>query len=156
MTAISADDLEYELGKVVNMANEQVTVTAEISRPIKEVWSLWTEPEHVQKWNFASDDWCCPRATNDLRNGGSFNYRMESKDGSFGFDLEGVYTDVVDQQRIAFTMSDGRSVETTFAENGETVTVTTVFDAESENPVEMQRDGWQAILNNFRKYTEDR
>lgn len=156
MTAFSADDLEYELGTVVNMANEQVTVTAEISRPIKEVWSLWTEPEHVQKWNFASDDWCCPRATNDLRNGGSFNYRTKSKDGSFGFDLEGVYTDVVDQQRIAFTMSDGRAVETTFAENGETVTVTTVFDAESENPVEMQRDGWQAILNNFRKYTEDR
>lgn len=156
MTASSADDLEYELGTVVNMANEQVTVTAEISRPIKEVWSLWTEPEHVQKWNFASNDWCCPRASNDLRNGGSFNYRMESKDGSFGFDLEGVYTDVVDQQRIAFTMSDGRAVETTFAENGETVTVTTVFDAESENPVEMQRDGWQAILNNFRKYTEDR
>jgi uncharacterized protein YndB with AHSA1/START domain len=125
-----------------------------VAAPVEKVWQYWTQPAHITQWNFASDDWQCPRATNDLRPGGHMNVRMEAKDGSFGFDFEATYTEVITHKRIAYTMSDGRRAVTDFEAAGGNTNVTTTFDAESENPVDMQKDGWQAILNNFKRYTE--
>ena len=134
--------------------SERIQIEALVDRPPADVWALWNEPEHITNWNFASDDWCCPSAENDLRVGGRLCYRMEAKDGSFGFDFEGVYDEVVDYARIAFTMPDGRQVQTTFEAAAESTRVATEFDAEAENPADMQRDGWQAILDNFKHYAE--
>jgi uncharacterized protein YndB with AHSA1/START domain len=132
----------------------QVTVSATVNAPIDHVWKLWTAPVHVCRWNQASDDWHTPRAENDLRAGGSFIYRMEARDGSFGFDFGGTYERVTENELIEYSMSDGRNVRVTFQQEGDAVRITETFDAEDENPVEMQRDGWQAILDNFRKYAE--
>ena len=132
----------------------KVTVEATIKAPVEKVWKLWSTPEDIKKWNSASDDWHTPKAENDLRTGGSFSSRMEAKDGSFGFDFGGVYDEVVTHQLIAYTMGDGRTVKVTFAPNGNETRVTEIFDAENQNPVEMQQAGWQAILNNFKKYAE--
>lgn len=137
------------------MENQKVTIAAEIQAGIDKVWDRWTAPGHIVNWNFASDDWHCPSAENDLRVGGKYKARMEAKDGSFGFDFEAVYDEVIDKKRIAYTMSDGRQVITDFEDLGESTKVTTVFEAESENPIDMQRGGWQAILDNFKKYTEN-
>jgi uncharacterized protein YndB with AHSA1/START domain len=120
----------------------------------KKIWDYYTNPEHIIKWNFASDDWHCPKAENELKVGGKFKSRMEAKDGSFGFDFEGIYDDVVDHKKIAYTMPDSRQVITNFENLEGKTKVTTTFDAESQNSVEMQRTGWQAILNNFKKYVE--
>lgn len=106
-------------------------------------------------WNHASDDWHSPRAQNDLRPGGVFNYRMESKDGSEGFDFTGTYSEVVPLEKMAYTMPDGRSVTVLFTSDGSLTTVATTFDPETENSPDMQRAGWQAILDNFKKYTEE-
>ena len=134
----------------------RVTISAIINAPVEKVWNMWNEPQHVTQWNAASDDWHSPRAENDLREGGSFNYRMEAKDGSFGFDFAGVYDEVIPNEHISYTMGDGRSVATDFVSEGDTTEITSTFEAETENPVEMQRDGWQAILNNFKKYAESK
>lgn len=136
------------------MNTTKITVQAEVKTDPKKVWDYWTKPEHITKWNFASDDWHCPAAENDLRVGGKMKSRMEAKDGSFGFDFEAVYDEVIDQQKITYTMLDGRQAATSFEKNGNSTKLVIVFDAESENPVEMQRGGWQAILDNFKKYTE--
>jgi uncharacterized protein YndB with AHSA1/START domain len=136
------------------MSKTKITVEATVSADKKKVWDYWTKPEHITKWNFASDDWHCPRAENDLRAGGKFSSRMEAKDGSFGFDFGGVYDEVIDQKRISYTMGDGRQATTEFEGQGNKTKVTTTFDAENQNPVEMQRGGWQAILNNFKKHVE--
>lgn len=136
------------------MTTTKITIEATIAATPEKVWKYWTLPEHITKWNFASDDWCCPRATNDLKVGGTYSARMEAKDGSFGFDFDVVYDVVINQQKIAYTMGDGRQASTSFENiNGQTK-VTTVFDPESQNPVEMQQQGWQMILNNFKKYCE--
>jgi uncharacterized protein YndB with AHSA1/START domain len=129
-------------------------VEATVGAPTDKVWEFWNEPEHIVNWTFAADDWCCPSASNDLRIGGTYSARMEAKDGSFGFDFEAVYDEVIPRKRIAYTMADGRQATTTFQpmENG--TKITTVFDAENQNPVEMQREGWQAILENFKRYVE--
>jgi uncharacterized protein YndB with AHSA1/START domain len=137
------------------MSNSQIRIEATISAAPAKVWSYWTKPEHITKWNFAVPEWQCPKASNDLRVGGKYAARMEAKDGSFGFDFEAVYTDVVDQKKLAYTMPDGRKVTTTFEGQGSATKVTTVFDAEKQNPEEMQKSGWQSILNNFKKYTEE-
>lgn len=131
-----------------------ITISATINAPVEKVWTYYTEPEHLMQWNFASDDWMCPSATNDLRVGGTFTSRMEAKDGSFGFDFGGTYSEVVPNERIVYSMSDGRKVELNFSEQDGVTTVETIFDAEKENPEEMQREGWQAILNNFKKHVE--
>lgn len=136
------------------MHRTQISIGAVIAAPIDKVWQHWTEPAHITRWNFASDDWHCPRAANDLRAGGNMNVRMEAKDGSFGFDFEALYDEVVPHKRIAYTMADGRRATTDFVAEGTGTLVTTTFDAETENPIEMQREGWQAILNNFKRYTE--
>ena len=136
------------------MNNQKITIEASISASLEKVWSCWTEPKHITNWNFATDDWQCPSAENDLRVGGKYKARMEAKDGSFGFDFEAIYDEVIPQKKLTYTMPDGRVVTTSFEDQGEKTRVTTVFDAEGENPVEMQKNGWQAILNNFKKYVE--
>lgn len=133
----------------------KITIESVITANPKKVWDYWTEPKHITKWNFASDDWQCPKASNDLKVGGKYSARMEAKDGSFGFEFAAIYDEVVPQKKITYTMEDGRKATTTFEEmNGQTK-VTTTFDAEKQNPEEMQKNGWQAILNNFKKYTEE-
>ena len=122
--------------------------------PAPRVWACWTEPAHITRWNFASPDWQCPRASNELVVGGKYMARMEAKDGSFGFDFEATYNEIVPQARLVYTMPDGRVVQTTFEALGDATKVTTIFDAETQNAADMQRDGWQAILNNFKAHTE--
>lgn len=131
-----------------------ITVKTTVKAPAPKVWEYWTAPQHIMQWNSASPDWHTPSAVSDLREGGTFRSRMEAKDGSFGFDFGGTFTKVVPEKALAYTMSDGRAVSVTFEEKGETVDVTETFDAETENSVEMQREGWQSILNNFKKYAE--
>lgn len=130
----------------------QVTIEATIQASLEKVWSVWTSPEHIVKWNAASDDWHTTKAENDLRVGGRFLSRMEAKDGSFGFDFTGTYDEVVQYELIAYTMEDGRKVRVYFSQSGKSTKIVSVFDAEQENPVDMQRNGWQAILDNFAKY----
>lgn len=133
---------------------EKITVSAFVNQNIEKAWEAWTSPEHITKWNFASEDWQCPSASNDLRIGGSFNWRMEAKDGSFGFDFEGEYTNVVNHKIIEYKLGDERQVKITFEQVQDGILVTEVFDAETENPIEMQQIGWQMILNNYKKYAE--
>ncbi|HRF82558.1 MAG TPA: SRPBCC family protein [Flavobacteriales bacterium] len=132
----------------------RIIVSATVNKPVADVWTIWSDPKHITQWCAASDDWHCPKAENDLRAGGKFSSTMAARDGSFSFDFEGVYDDVQPHQRIAYTMADGRTCEIIFTQvNGGTL-VTESFDAETQNPVEMQRDGWQAILDRFKAYTE--
>ena len=133
---------------------EKITISAIIAAPLDKVWKNWTEPKHITQWNHASDEWHSPHATNDLRKGGKFLARMEAKDGSMGFDFEGTYDNVVEKQLIEYTMLDGRTVSVRFAEKTGATEVIETFDPESTNSLDMQRDGWQAILDNFKKYTE--
>lgn len=135
---------------------ERIIIKTSVKSPVHKVWELWTEPGHITKWNTASEDWHTPHAENDLRAGGRFLSRMEAKDGSFGFDFSGSYDKVTLHKEIDYTLDDGRKVEVTFKENKGETEITTSFDAESENPVEMQRQGWQAILDNFTKYAEQK
>lgn len=131
-----------------------VTIETTVDAPVQKVWDAWTEPEHIMQWNAASDDWHTPSATNDLREGGTFTSRMEAKDGSMGFDFGGTYTKVIEHKQIDYTMSDGRTVSVMFDEHDGHTHITETFVAETENSVEMQRAGWQSILDNFKKYTE--
>ena len=132
----------------------KVTVEATVNAPVEKVWKTWSEPQHITKWCAASDDWHAPKAENDLRTGGTFSTRMEAKDGSFGFDFGGVYDNVKKNELIEYTMGDGRTVQVTFSPSGDQTKIVETFDAETTNSVEMQRGGWQAILDNFKKYTE--
>ena len=131
-----------------------ITVEQIINAPVAKVWDYWTKPEHITKWCNASDDWHTPRAENDVRPGGSFVSRMEAKDGSMGFDFGGVYDDVKNHEYMAYTLGDGRKVKINFSANGNSTKVVESFEAENTHPEEMQRSGWQAILDNFKKYTE--
>lgn len=132
----------------------KITVQAAIQAPVEKVWTYWTEPHHITKWNQATDEWHAPRAENNLRVGGTFVTRMEAKDGSMGFDFGGTYDEVKQHEYIAYTLGDGRKVEITFIDQGNETKVVETFDAESTHPVEFQQAGWQAILDNFKKYTE--
>lgn len=136
------------------MSFQKVNIHAAVTAILKTTWESYTNPKHIVNWNFASNDWHCPSASNDLRVGGKFVSRMEAKDGSFGFDFEGEYIEVVNHAKIVYAMSDGRAVTVNFKENGDSTHVDVVFDAEGENSIDMQREGWQAILNNFKNYTE--
>jgi uncharacterized protein YndB with AHSA1/START domain len=134
-----------------------ITVQAVINAPVEQVWKLYNEPGHVMKWNNASNDWHTPRAENDLKVGGKFLYRMEAKDGSSGFDFDGAFEQVIANELIVYSISDGRKVEVTFTKDDNARTkMATTFEAENSNSIEMQRDGWQAILNNFKIYVETR
>ena len=133
---------------------EFLEVSAQILAPLSEVWTKWTQAAHVVNWNFAHESWCCPKAEVDFKVGGSSNYRMEAKDNSFGFDFEGRYTDVKTNECIEYVISDGRKVQILFEALNDETHITETFEAEEVHPTELQQDGWQAILNNFKRYTE--
>lgn len=133
----------------------KVTVEATVNATVEKVWKYWTSPEHICKWNTASPEWHTPRAENDLNVGGKFTSRMEAKDGSMGFDFWGIYDEVKTNELIASTMGDGRMLKVVFTSANNATKIEETFEAETENPLEMQRGGWQAILNNFKKYTEE-
>ena len=132
----------------------KITVEATVNATVEKVWRSWSDPQHIKNWCAASEDWHAPKAENDLRTGGTFSTRMEAKDGSFGFDFGGVYDNVKKDELIEYTMGDGRKVHVIFSPVGDQTKIVETFDAEATNSVEMQRDGWQAILDNFKKYTE--
>ena len=132
-----------------------LTVEAVINAPVAKVWECWTMPDHITNWNNASDDWHTPWAKNDLQAGGRFTSRMEAKDGSMGFDFGGVYDAVRTDEYIEYTMDDGRKVKVTFSAEGNATRVAESFEAENMHSLEMQQGGWQAILNNFKKYAEN-
>jgi uncharacterized protein YndB with AHSA1/START domain len=131
-----------------------ITVEATVNAPVEKVWKLWAGPEHITKWCAASDDWHAPKATNDLREKGKFSTTMAAKDGSMSFDFGGTYNTVKSNQLIEYTMDDGRKAKIVFTGSDNSTKVTETFEAESVNPIEMQRGGWQAILDNFKKYVE--
>lgn len=131
-----------------------ITVETTVIAPMEKVWEHFNTPEHIVKWNAASDDWHTPAAENDFREGGKSKTRMEAKDGSFGFDFEWTYTTIRQHEIIKFTLTDGRKVTVKFEETGNGVKVTETFEAEETNPVEMQQAGWQAILDSFKKHVE--
>lgn len=132
----------------------KITVETAVKAPLSRVWDAWSNPDDIRQWNAASGDWHTPRASVDLREGGKFTSRMEAKDGSEGFDFEGTYTRVVPQKLIEYRMSDGRTCAVEFREDAGRVVVRETFDAETENPAELQRQGWQAILDNFARHVE--
>jgi uncharacterized protein YndB with AHSA1/START domain len=132
----------------------KITIETEVAALPKVVWDVWVTPDHITKWNFAIDEWCCPRAEIDLRAGGRFKYRMEAKDGSVGFDFEGVFTKVAPQQSLHFELGDDRLVTIEFMQTAKGTRVAETFEAEDENSAEQQKQGWQCILNNFKKHVE--
>jgi uncharacterized protein YndB with AHSA1/START domain len=131
-----------------------ITISATINAPIEKVWKCWTTPEDIMQWNQASPDWHCPASAVDLKIGGKFSATMAAKDGSFAFDFWGTYDDILENELIMVTMGDGRKWKTTFASNGDITEVVESFEAENQNPIEMQQGGWQAILNSFKTHTE--
>jgi uncharacterized protein YndB with AHSA1/START domain len=134
---------------------QKITVSTWVNAPVEKTWKCFTEPDHITKWAFASDDWHAPRAEHDLRKGGRFLTAMAAKDGSVAFDFTGTYDNVDINKELAYTIDDGRKVKTTFESKNNGTQVTQTFEAESENPAEMQRGGWQAFLDNFKKHTEN-
>ena len=131
-----------------------LTVETTVNAPINKVWKYWTKPEHIMKWNNASDDWHTPKAENDLQAGGKFSSTMASKDGSQSFDFTGIYDRVEEPDLIEYTMEDGRKVKIMFTKSGELTEIKETFEAESSHSSDMQKAGWQAILDNFKKYIE--
>ena len=131
-----------------------ITVSCTVKSSIEKAWECWTLPEHLQQWNFASDDWHCPKASNDLRVGGKFTATMAAKEGSFSFAFEGTYSEVIPLQSIKYHIIDGREVSILFEVTPEGILITESFEAEKTHPAEMQQGGWQAILDNFKKYAE--
>ena len=134
---------------------ELIIVETTIAAPIEKVWNYFSSPEHIVNWNHASDDWFTPKAENDFKEGGSFNYRMEAKDGSMGFDFFATYSKIIPNESIEYTLGDGRHVEITFELEENRTKVTESFEAETFNSADLQKKGWQSILDNFKKYTEN-
>ena len=132
-----------------------ITVKTTVKAPIEKVWEFWTQPQHITQWNNASDDWHCPKATNDLRIGGKFNFTMASKDGKMSFDFEGEYSNIKEYSLIEYHIIDGRKVIINFEETNDGIAITESFEPENENSEELQRAGWQNIIDNFKKYTEN-
>ena len=134
---------------------EPIKIDITILSPVQKVWDLFIEPQHIMKWNFAHESWHCPKAENDFQVGGKLKTRMEAKDGSFGFDLVGIYDEIIPLEKIKYHLEDGRKVEIIFqSHNSQETKIDIVFDPESINPIEMQKEGWQAILDNFCHYAE--
>ncbi len=138
-----------------NPVVSSITVRTSTQESLEKVWDYWTSPEHIVNWNFASDDWYCPKATNDLKVNGSFNYTMAAKDDTMSFDFEGKYTEIENHKKIVYNIIDGRKVTISFnVLDGKTI-ITQTFEPENENTVDLQRSGWQAIMTNFKKYIEN-
>lgn len=143
-----------ELVKKLSEKPILITIETMVNAPVEKVWQNFTSPAHITKWNNASDDWHTPSAENDLRVGGKFTYRMEAKDGSFGFDFWGIYNEVTPNEYIGYTMGDGRIAKIYFSIEGSKTKIVETFEAETENSIALQKGGWQATLDNFKKYTE--
>lgn len=135
------------------MKQEKIIISACISADKQKVWQYYTDPSHITRWNFADPSWHCPRAENDLKAGGKYFARMEARDQSFGFDFEAIYTEINPEENFTYEFG-GRYARVEFAETNQGTEVTVSFDPETENPAELQKAGWQAILNNFKNYTE--
>lgn len=133
--------------------SETITVTATIKAETKKVWDFYTRPEHITAWNFADPSWHCPKATNDLRVGGKYLARMEAKDGSSGFDFEAIYTEMVPGKQFSYEFG-GRTATVVLKDLGAQTEITVTFDAENENSIELQKNGWDSILQNFKQYVE--
>jgi uncharacterized protein YndB with AHSA1/START domain len=133
---------------------EKITIETTVNAPVEKVWQMFSTPDDIVKWNSASDEWHSPRAENDLRTGGKFIYRMEAKDGSVGFDFTGIYDEVKAHESIMYTMEDGRKVQVSFKSSPNGTIVTETFDAENTHSIEIQKTGWQAILDKFKAYVE--
>ncbi len=136
------------------MGKDKITVNTSVNSPISKVWELWNGPEHIVKWNTATDEWHTPRASNDLKKGGKLIARMEAKDGSMGFDFEGTYDEIIPNELIRYKIADGREVSVSFSSEGNVTNISETFEAEETNSLEMQKNGWQAIMDNFKKYAE--
>lgn len=134
--------------------DKKVKISVDVNTPIERAWDTWTNPKHIVNWNFASDDWQCPSAINDVSDGGKFSWRMEAKDGSMGFDFEGTYTKVVPNELLEYDLGDGRPVSVRFEQKGDVTVLTETFQGEDTNTLEQQKQGWQCILNNYKLYTE--
>ena len=134
----------------------KITVETEVLALPVTVWDAWVTPDDITSWNFAIDEWCCPKAEINLVVGGKFNYRMEAKDGSIGFDFEGTFTKIAPNESIHFELEDNRAVTVEFTETANGIKVIETFEAEDENSAEQQKQGWQSILNNFKKYVESK
>ena len=131
-----------------------ISIEVLVNSSLQQAWIAWTSPDHIVKWNFASDDWHCPSAAVELQVGGQYSSRMEAKDGSMGFDFKAQFTQVIDQQRLEYVLEDDRKVTVEFLPSAKGVQVIETFEAESENSPELQRQGWQSILNNFKQHVE--
>jgi uncharacterized protein YndB with AHSA1/START domain len=138
------------------MQSNAITITTTVNAPIEKVWEYWNKPEHISRWAFASDDWMAEGKANDLKVGGTFLSVMSSKDKTQSFDFGGTYTAVEENKLIEYDMPDGRHVKNVFESTPQGVVITETFDPENENSLEMQRGGWQAILDNFKKYAESK
>lgn len=132
----------------------KIRIETSIHASVKKVWNACITPDDITQWNFATPEWCCPKAEIDLKPSGKFSYRMEAKDGSMGFDFDGEFTAVEEMSLIKFHLGDNREVEVNFTENGEALIATEIFEAEDENSAEQQKQGWQSILNHFKDYVE--
>ena len=150
------DKALVELKNLCEKPVKKITIQTNVNKPVQIVWECFTSPQMITQWNFADSGWHCPKAENDLKVGGRFVSVMAAKDGSYAFDFSGTYTKVEQNKLIEYIMDDGRKVVTTFEENGDRTTVVTNFEAELQNPVEMQKQGWQAILDNFKKFCEEK
>ena len=135
------------------MDTQKIKVSTTINTPVEKIWDSYTNPKHIVNWNFADPGWHCPGAENDMRVGGTYKARMEARDGSFDFDFEAVYTEITKGKHFTYEFG-GRIATVQFKDEGNQTLVTVSFDPESENPVDLQKAGWQAILDNFKKYTE--
>lgn len=133
---------------------EVITIKASINESLQKVWEYWNDINHIVNWSVASDSWHVPFAKNDLQVGGKFISRMEAKDGSMGFDFGGTYDEIIKNKLIAYTLGDGRKVKIEFSIDGDLTKVVESFEAEEINPTKLQKDGWQAILDNFKRYVE--
>jgi len=135
---------------------QKLSISSEINKPIQAVWEAFNNPEHIVNWNFAHESWECPSAKNDLQPDGKLEVRMQAKDGSFGFDLVGIYDEVIENELLRYHFEDGRTIEVRFEKiDDQKTSITETFDPENQNPLEFQRDGWQAILDNFKSYSEN-
>lgn len=138
------------------MSKDRITGQTKIQAPIEKVWEFYTESKHIIEWNFATDEWCCPNAKNDLQKDGEFDLRMEAKNGSMGFNFTGKYEKVIPNELISYKIADGRNVDVEFSKSESNVHLKQTFDAEGTNTDEQQKNGWQAILGNFKKYAESK
>jgi uncharacterized protein YndB with AHSA1/START domain len=144
-----------ETSKVMATEKTLIKIEANINAPVEKVWKYWVEPSHITQWAFASSDWHAPTAENDVRANGKFKTTMAAKDGSVSFDFEGVYTKVEPQKTLEYKIADGRIVKVTFSASESNTSVVETFEAEDVNSIDMQKAGWQAILNNFKNHVEN-